>query len=94
MKGVYNTMNTSNHEITTGHYDSRAVKPKQIGRNIMPFYRDSVYVEKDNTLEVERQMMVGKQPVIVRSFFATGAVKTPTQKLLSVIDSNAEKEAI
>lgn len=84
----------NNCELMTGCYDPHAAKAKQMGRKVMPVYRDSVYTEKDNMIEVERQMMVGKQPIIVRSFFLTEASKTPTQKLLSTIDSNAEKVAI
>lgn len=79
----------NNCELMTGCYDPHAAKAKQMGRKVMPVYRDSIYTEKDNMIEVERQMMVGKQPIIVRSFFVAEEIKTPTQKLLSIIDSNA-----
>ena len=81
-------------EIMTGHYDPQMVKEKKVDGKIMPFYPDSTYSEKENTIEVERRMMVGKQPIIVRSFFMTDAGKTPTQKLLGVINSIVEKTAI
>lgn len=78
-------------DIMTGSYESSAVTGERIGEKIMPRYPDSVYTEKENYIEVERRMMVGKQPIIVRSFFMADTAKTPTQKMLSIIDSDAEK---
>ena len=55
-------------ETMTGHYTPETVRGKKKGGKIMPLFSDSVYTEKDDMVEVERRMMVGKQPIIVRSF--------------------------
>ncbi len=78
-------------ENLTGHYDPQAVTEKRVGEKIMPIYPDSVYTEKENRVEVERQMTVGKQTIIVRSYFLSETAGTPTQKLLGIIDSDAKK---
>lgn len=78
-------------ENLTGHYDPQAVTEKRVGEKIMPIYPDSVYTEKENIVEVKRQMTVGKQTIVVRSYFMSETVETPTQKLLGIIDSDAKK---
>lgn len=74
-----------------GYYAPEAVRGKKKGGKIMPLFSDSVYTEKDDRVEVERRMMVGKQPIIVRSFFVAEAAKTPTQKLLNIIENDTER---
>lgn len=88
-------MRKKNEEkIIAGHYETQTVTEKKIGGKIMPCYPDSEYTETEKYTEIKRTMLVGKQPIIVRSFFMTDDVKTPTQKMLSIIDCEAEKKAV
>lgn len=76
-----------------GHYEpSLAVDEERNGKMMLSFC-DSTYIKTDKGTEVRRQMNVGKRPIIVRSFFAVDAAKTPTQKMLYVIDSELDKQA-
>ena len=84
-------MREKNEEVMSGYYDPRTVTAKQIGRKIMPLYPDATYTEQENCIEVERRMIVDKQLIIVRSIFTREALKTPTQQMLRVIDSDLEK---
>lgn len=84
-------MSMASDDFMTGYYDPHVVKEKRFNGKVMPFYLDSTYTEKENIVEVERQMTVEKQTIFVRSFFMSDSAKTPTQKLLEIIDRDTEK---
>lgn len=87
----YDHSGKNGKERLTGYYDPQMVTEKRVGEKVMPIYSDSVYTEKENKMEVERQMTVGKQTIIVRSYFTSENGKTPTQKMLGIIDSDVNK---
>lgn len=84
-------MREKNEMIVSGFYNPQMVTEKRIGRKIMPLYPDARYTEQENCIEVERRMMIDKQPIVVRSFFIREALQTPTQQMLRMIDRDLEK---
>lgn len=80
--------------IDDGYYDPGRVVGREKNGKIIAIYRDAVYTRTDHGVEVKRRMFIGKQPIIVRSFFSADAAKTPTQQMLKIIDSDLEKVAI
>ena len=75
-----------------GYYEPSLVVEETRKGKMMLTFSDSSYIERNEGMEVRRQMKVGKQPIIVRSFFAVDGAKTPTQKMLYVIDSELDKQ--
>ena len=84
----------SQEMIDEGLYAPERVVKREIDGKAFPCYRDSFYSETEQGWEVKRKMLVGKQVILVRSVFPADASKTPTQKLLCVIDSDLNKNVI
>ena len=69
---------------------------KAEGGGVDTLYRDAQYTITENEYSRERQMLIRGKCFIVTSVFPTNATATPTDKMLSVIDSdlNVEKKVI
>lgn len=80
--------------IDAGYYNPDCAFGREQNGKIIPLYRDADYIRTDYGMEVKRRMLIGKQQIIVRSFFSVDTAKTPTQQLLKIIDSDLEKKAI
>ena len=65
---------------------------KAEGGGVDTLYRDSNYTITDKEYSRERQMLIRGKRFIVTSVFPTNASATPTDKMLSVIDSDLEGE--
>lgn len=61
------------------------------GGKIMPIFQDSLCVADAHQIKLSRQMIVGSRVFTVRSYFSTNAVKTATDNLLRIIDSDLVK---
>ena len=69
----------------------RAVK-QEINGKVLPLYRDTVYTETEEGMELKRELVVGGRLFSVRSLFPTASTATPTQKMLRIIDNDLEKK--
>mgnify|MGYP003571467286 CR=1 FL=1 len=69
---------------------------KAEGGGVDTLYRDAQYTITENEYSRERQMLIRRKCFIVTSVFPTNAAATPTDKMLSVIDSelNVEEKVI
>jgi len=56
-------------------------------------FADTELKETEDALCLERQMLIEGRRYLITSVFAPDAASTPTDKLLSVIDADLEKEA-
>ena len=65
---------------------------KAEGGGVDTLYRDSNYTITDKEYSRERQMLIRGKRFIVTSVFPTNASATPTDKMLSVIDSDLKGE--
>ena len=90
VKTVLKKTNENNYN---GFYEPSLAVEKEKHGKMMVSFSDSIYTKTEQGVEVKRQMRVGKQPIIVRSFFNADAMKTPTQQMLCVIDSTLEQKA-
>lgn len=73
------------------YHPDRAVK-REVDGKVLPLYRDTVYTETDEGMELKREMVVGGRMFIVRSVFPSASTATPTQKMLRIIDNDLEKK--
>jgi len=76
-----------------GAYDTaRIIDCERNGKSVALF-ADTEMREDTDTLCLERQMLIEGRRYRITSVFAPDAASTPTDKLLSVIDADLEKEA-
>lgn len=82
--------------ILGGYRPEEVVLRKAEGGGVDTLYRDAQYTITENEYSRERQMLIRGKCFIVTSVFPTNATATPTDKMLSVIDSdlNVEKKVI
>lgn len=69
-----------------------AVLRKAEDGGVNTLYRDSRYTIAEKEYSRERQMLIRGKRFIVTSVFPTNAAATPTDKMLSIIDSDLESE--
>ena len=78
-----------------GGYIPERVVGLQSEDTVMPVFRDAVYIETENSVELQRSMTVGGRRFLVRSIFsAEEKAKTPTDQMLQIIDNDLEKDSI
>ena len=78
-----------------GSYIPERVIGRKSEDTVMPVFRDAVYVETENSVELQRSMTVGGRRFLVRSIFSAGEkAKTPTDQMLQIIDNDLEKGSI
>lgn len=78
--------------ILGSYHPDEAVLRKAEGGGVDTLYRDSCYTITDREYSRERQMLIRGKRFIVTSVFPTNAAATPTDKMLSVIDSDLKGE--
>ncbi len=89
-------MNDYKEYLETGilgsYHPEEVVLRKAEGGGVDTLYRDSNYTITDKEYSRERQMLIRGKRFIVTSVFPTNASATPTDKMLSVIDSDLKGE--
>lgn len=88
--------NADRHYLETGvwgAYDTARIIDGE--RNGVPvaLFADTELTETEDALCLERQMLIEGRRYHITSVFAPNAASTPTDKLLSVIDADLEREA-
>lgn len=75
-----------------GAYHPESAMKKELDGKVFPQYRDTRYDDTGDGLELEREMIVGGRAFLVRSIFPSAPTKTPTQKMLSIIDHDMKNK--
>ena len=60
---------------------------------VLTSFRDTCYQHQDDQIINQREMLIGGKVFHVTSVFPMEATATPTDKLLSLIDTDLKKEA-
>ena len=60
---------------------------------VLTSFRDTCYQHQDDHIINQRKMLIGGKVFYVTSVFPMDATATPTDKLLSLIDTDLKKEA-
>ena len=60
---------------------------------VLTSFRDTSYQHQDDHIINQREMLIGGKVFHVTSVFPMDATATPTDKLLSLIDTDLKKEA-
>lgn len=77
-----------------GGYDpDRAMLRKTENGEVLTSFRDTCYQHQDDYSITQREMFIGGKLFYVTSVFPMEATATPTDKLLSLIDTDLKKEA-
>ena len=77
-----------------GRYDpDRAMLQKTKNGEVLTSFRDTCYQHQDDHMINQREMLIGGKVFHVTSVFPMAATATPTDKLLSLIDKDLQKEA-
>ncbi len=82
-----------NHYLKTGingGYETAGIVDTELGNKLVPLFEDTELIEQPNSICLDRHMIVGGKKFAVRSVFPKTAAKTPTDKLLSLIDKELE----
>ncbi len=78
-----------------GSYIPERVIGRKAEDTVMPVFRDAVYIENESSVELQRSMTVGGRRFLVRSIFsAEEKAKTPTERMLQIIDNDLENGSI
>lgn len=88
--------NTDRHYLETGvwgAYDTARIVDFERNGAPIALFADTELRETTDALYLERQMLIEGRRYQITSVFAPDAASTPTDKLLSVIDADLEKEA-
>ena len=76
-----------------GRYDpDRAMLQKTKNGEVLTSFRDTCYQHQDDHMINQREMLIGGKVFHVTSVFQVDATATPTDKLLSLIDTDLKKE--
>lgn len=75
-----------------GSYQPERALLRKTDDGVQPVFRDAVYYYDEDSVVVERDMMVGKHCFHVTSIFPSQPTSTATKKLLACIDAGIEKE--
>lgn len=76
-----------------GTYHPESAVDKNNGKTVTTLFHDTVHKVTENEVIRERRMLIDGRVYRITSVFAPNASVTPTDKLLSVIDADLEKEA-
>ena len=77
-----------------GGYDpDRAMLRETENGEVLTSFRDTSYQHLDDHIINQREMLIGGKVFHVTSVFQMDATATPTDKLLSLIDTDLKKEA-
>ena len=77
-----------------GGYDpDRATLRETENGEVLTSFRDTSYQHLDDHIINQREMLIGGKVFHVTSVFQMDATATPTDKLLSLIDTDLKKEA-
>ena len=77
-----------------GGYDpDRATLRETENGEVLTSFRDTSYQHQDDYNITQREMLIGGKVFHVTSVFQIDATATPTDKLLSLIDTDLKKEA-
>ena len=77
-----------------GGYDpDRATLRETENGEVLTSFRDTSYQHLDDYNITQREMLIGGKVFHVTSVFQIDATATPTDKLLSLIDTDLKKEA-
>ena len=77
-----------------GGYDpNRAILRETENGEVLTSFRDTSYQHQDDHNINQREMLIGGKVFHVTSVFLMEATATPTDKLLSLIDTDLKKEA-
>ncbi len=83
------------HYIETGilgGYETVGIKDIMFGGKPVPMFEDTELIEQPDSLYLERHMEIAGKRFSVSSVFPKAAASLPTDKLLSLIDKELEKE--
>ena len=75
------------------YHPKRAVSRRTEDGKVETFFRDTVYRVNNDELVPEREMLIGGKRFLVTSVFTDTPSVTPTEKMLSLIDMELEKDA-
>jgi hypothetical protein len=75
-----------------GTYHPESAVDKKDGKTVTTLFRDTVHKVTENEVTRERRMLIDGRVYRITSVFLPDASVTPTDKLLSVIDADLEKE--
>ena len=76
-----------------GGYDPDiAMLRKTENGEVLTSFRDTCYQHQDDHIINQREMLIGGKVFHVTSVFQVDATATPTDKLLSLIDTDLKKE--
>ena len=76
-----------------GGYDpDRATLRETENGEVLTSFRDTCYQHQDDHIINQREMLIGGKVFHVTSVFQVDATATPTDKLLSLIDTDLKKE--
>lgn len=87
------TKKESRHYIETdiwGSYETAGIKDKLLDGKPVPLFDDTELKEEPDSFCLERHMDIAGKKFRVSSVFPKTAAKTPTDKLLSLIDKELE----
>lgn len=76
-----------------GAYQPERAVLRQTESGVATIFRDTACYNRQENMEWERTMMVGSRVFTVTSVFPLEAISTPTEKMLSYIDTELEKDA-
>lgn len=75
-----------------GGYETAGIKDKMLDGKPIPLFEDTELIEQPDSLYLERHMEIAGKRFSVSSVFPKTAASLPTEKLLSLIDKEQEKE--
>jgi hypothetical protein len=87
------TKKESRHYVETGvwgSYETVGIKDKTLNGKPVPLFEDTELKENTDSFCLERHMDIAGKKFQVNSVFPKTAAKTPTDKLLSLIDKELE----
>lgn len=76
-----------------GTYKEQSAVLREAEGGVETIFRDTMHLENEEGLIQEREMIIRGKRFLVISVFPGNGRATPTEKLLSYIDSELEKEA-
>ena len=76
-----------------GYNPNAALLRETESGEVLTSFRDTSYQHQDDHIINQREMLIGGKVFHVTSVFPMDATATPTDKLLSLIDTDLKKEA-
>lgn len=78
--------------ILGAYHSGMGILRKTEGGEVETIYRDTVHWDRDEGWTQEREMLINGNHFHITSVFSNTPIATPTDKLLSLIDTEIEKE--